>query len=38
MWKFKFEKEFRRDNPQTIEETDKYFNLDNYKEWIKNNK
>ena len=34
MSKFKFEKQFRSENPQTIRETDKYFDLDNYKDWL----
>ncbi len=32
MWKY--EKQFRRDNPQTIGEKDKSFDLDNYKDWL----
>ena len=32
MWKF--EEQFRKDNPQTIGETDKHFDLDNYKDWL----
>lgn len=31
---YKFEQEFRKDNPQTIGETDKHFDLDNYKDWL----
>lgn len=31
---FKFEKQFRKDNPQTIEENDKHFDLSNYNEWL----
>lgn len=32
--KWKFEKEFRADHPETIGETDKEFDLDNYKDWL----
>jgi hypothetical protein len=32
--KWKYEKEFRKDNPETIGETDKHFDLDNYKDWL----
>jgi hypothetical protein len=32
MWKF--EEQFRKDNPQTIGETDKHFDLNNYKDWL----
>ncbi len=32
----KFEKQFREDNPQTVGETDKHFDLDNYKDWLDN--
>jgi len=32
---FKYEKEFRKDNPQTVGETDKHYDLDNYKDWLK---
>jgi hypothetical protein len=31
---YKYEKEFRKENPQTIGETDKHFDLDNYKDWL----
>jgi len=31
---YKYEKEFREENPQTINETDKHFDLDNYKDWL----
>lgn len=31
---FKFEKEFRLENPQTVGETDSHFDLDNYKDWL----
>ena len=31
---FKFEKQFRRDKPETIGETDSIFDLDNYKDWL----
>lgn len=33
---YKFEKQFREENPQTIGETDKHFDLDNYKDWLEN--
>jgi hypothetical protein len=32
MWKF--EKQFRKDNSQTIGETDRHYDLDNYKDWL----
>ena len=32
MWKF--EQEFRLDKPETVGETDKHFDLDNYKDWL----
>lgn len=32
--KWKFEEEFRLDKPETIGETDRYFDLDNYKDWL----
>jgi hypothetical protein len=32
--KWKFEEEFRLDKPETIGETDKHFDLDNYKDWL----
>lgn len=32
MWKF--EEQFRKENPQTIGETDKCFDLENYKDWL----
>lgn len=31
---YKFEKEFRKEMPQTIGETDSHFDLDNYKDWL----
>lgn len=31
---YKYEEQFRKDNPQTIGETDKHFDLDNYKDWL----
>lgn len=31
---FKYEKQFRKENPQTIGETDSIFDLDNYKDWL----
>lgn len=34
MWKF--EKQFREEKPETIGETDKHFDLDNYKDWLEN--
>ena len=36
MGKFKFEKQFRDENPQTVGETDGYFDLGNYNEWLEN--
>jgi len=32
--KWKFEKEFRADHPETIGETDREFDIDNYKDWL----
>jgi len=32
--KWKFEKEFREAHPETISETDKEFDLYNYKDWL----
>ena len=32
MWKY--EQEFRIDKPETVGETDKHFDLDNYKDWL----
>ena len=32
MWRY--EQEFRIDKPETEGETDKHFDLDNYKDWI----
>lgn len=32
MWKY--EQEFRIDKPETVGETDKNFDLDNYKDWL----
>ena len=32
MWKY--EQEFRIDKPETEGETDKHFDLDNYKDWL----
>lgn len=32
--KWKFEEEFRLDKPETIGETDRHFDLDNYKDWL----
>lgn len=34
--KWQYEQEFRLDNPQTVGETDSYFDLDNYKDWLEN--
>jgi hypothetical protein len=34
MSKFKFEEQFRAENPQTIGEADSHFDLDNYKDWL----
>ena len=31
---FIFEKQFRRDKPENIGETDSIFDLDNYKNWL----
>lgn len=31
---YAFEEQFRRDKPETIGETDKHFDLDNYKDWL----
>jgi hypothetical protein len=31
---YKYEKQFRAENPQTIEETDQQFDLSNYKDWL----
>lgn len=36
MGKFKFEKQFRTENPQTVGETDSIFDLENYNEWLEN--
>lgn len=30
----KYEKQFRRDKPETTGETDKHFDLSNYTEWL----
>jgi len=32
--KWKFEEEFRLDKPETIRETDRHFDLYNYKDWL----
>lgn len=32
MWRY--EKQFRKENPQTIGETDAIFDLNNYKDWL----
>jgi hypothetical protein len=34
--KYTFETEFRTDHPETINETDKHFDLVNYTEWLEN--
>lgn len=31
---FKYEEQFRKENPQTIGETDVIFDLENYKDWL----
>jgi hypothetical protein len=31
---WKYEKDFRADNPQTMGEVDSHFDLDNYKDWL----
>jgi hypothetical protein len=31
---WKFEKEFREAHPEIIGETDREFNIDNYKDWL----
>lgn len=30
----KYEKQFRKEKPETIGETDQHFDLDNYKDWL----
>lgn len=30
----KYEKEFRKDHPETVGETDSYFDLSNYCDWL----
>ena len=32
--RYTFEEEFRLDHPETVGETDQYFDLDNYKDWL----
>lgn len=32
----RYEKEFRKDHPETLGETDKAFDLSNYVEWLEN--
>ena len=32
MWKY--EKQFRAEKPETINESDRHFDLDNYKDWL----
>jgi hypothetical protein len=31
---YKYEEQFRTENPQTIGEADQQFDLDNYKDWL----
>ena len=31
---YKYEEQFREENPQTIGETDQQFDLSNYKDWL----
>lgn len=31
---YQFEKQFRKENPQTVGETDSHFDLGNYKDWL----
>ena len=31
---YKYEKQFRAENPQTIGETDRQYDLSNYKDWL----
>jgi predicted house-cleaning noncanonical NTP pyrophosphatase (MazG superfamily) len=31
---YKYEKQFRAENPQTIRETDRQYDLSNYKDWL----
>ena len=31
---YKYEEQFRAENPQTIGETDQQFDLSNYKDWL----
>lgn len=31
---YKYEKQFREENPETVGETDKHFDLSNYKDWL----
>lgn len=32
--RYTFEEEFRLDRPETVGETDRHFDLDNYKDWL----
>jgi len=32
--RYTFEEEFRLDHPETAGETDRHFDLDNYKDWL----
>lgn len=32
--RYTFEEEFRLDHPETVGETDRHFDLDNYKNWL----
>ena len=32
--RYTFEEEFRLDHPETVGETDRHYDLDNYKDWL----
>lgn len=32
--RYTFEEEFRLDHPETVGETDRHFDIDNYKDWL----
>lgn len=32
--RYTFEEEFRVDHPETVGETDRHFDIDNYKDWL----
>lgn len=32
--RYTFEEEFRLDHPETVGETDRQYDLDNYKDWL----